>query len=530
MKKIQILLICSGLILSFWAGLAYASDDLAEEIILYVGQIKIFSVNMPTRIVIGKPEFADVTAATEKEITVTAKSRGTTTFVVWDNFGEQHFNIRVFSEDMREAKNRIDSLIKELNLPKVYTKAVDSENKILLLGEVKNAQERNSIFTALGPLKNKVVDLTKTKEEEAVIDIDVQVLELNRDATNALGFSWPGSVTLTDVGSPRSNATKLKDIFQISKFTRSALNLTLDALVQEGKARLLSRPRLVCQSGKEAELLVGGEKPILTTQSVSGGGTGTQVEYKEFGIKLKIKPTVNEEKRIKLGLKIEVSEVGDAVILGSAAEPTALAYPLSKRNVNTELALNDGQTLAIGGLRKQKTGEDIRKTPIMGDIPILGLFFRQKRTKIGGGSGARGDSELFITLTPTIVAGKEEPVSEKKVVKPEAAAAASVVKKEEKPADPLQNYISIIKKRITDNLSYPSLAKEAGFQGTVKLNLHLSWRGEPLDVVIKESSGYKILDENALSTAKGVVSYPPFPPSMDQKELWIEIPIAYRLD
>lgn len=515
--------------MSFWPGLDYASNELAEDIVLYTGQIKTFSVSMPTRIVIGKPEIADVTSASEKEITITAKSPGTTTFVVWDNFGEQNFNIRVFSENMQEAKERIDSLIKELHLPKVYTKAVDSENKVLLLGEVRNAKEREMIFTALGPLKAKAVDLLKIKEEETIIDIDVQVLELNRDATNTLGFSWPGSVTLTDAGSPVSTATKLKDIFQISNYTRSALNITLDALVQEGKARVLSRPRLVCQSGKEAELLVGGEKPILTTQTVSGGGTGTQVEYKEFGIKLKIKPSVEADKRIKLGLGIEVSEVGTAVVLGLATQPTALAYPLSKRNVNTELALNDGQTLAIGGLRKQKTEEDIRKTPFMGDIPIIGLFFRKKTTKIGSGTGERGDSELFITLTPTIIAPKEE-APEKKVEKPEPVAVSSAVKKEEKPVDPLQSYANIIKKRVMDNLTYPGLAKEAGFQGTVKLNLRLSWRGEPLEVVVKESSGYKILDENALATAKGIVSYPPFPPSMDQKELWIEIPITYRLD
>jgi pilus assembly protein CpaC len=527
MKKISIAVFC--LTLSLITGLLSA-EDTAENIVLYTGQVKIFPVNMPTRIVIGKPEIVDVAAATEKEITLTAKAAGTTTFVVWDNFGEQDFNITVYSEDMRQTKQRVDSLIKELNLPKVYTKAVDSENKVLLLGEIKNSQERESIFTALGPLKDKIVDLTKIKEEEAIIDIDVQVLELNRDATDTLGFSWPSSVTLTDADTATSAATRLKDIFRITNYTRSALNLTLDALVQEGKARVLSRPRLVCQSGKEAELLVGGEKPILTTQSVSGGGTGTQVEYKEFGIKLKIKPIVEGEKRIKLGLNIEVSEVGAAVMLGLSTAPSALAYPLSKRNVNTELALNDGQTLAIGGLRKQKTEEDIRKTPFMGDIPILGLFFRKKTTKIGGGQGERGDTDLFITLTPTIITSKEESTSEKKAVKPEAAATASLVKKEEKPTDPLENYINIVKKRITDKLTYPSLAREAGFQGTVKLNLHLSWRGEPLNVAVKESSGYKILDEDALSTAKGIVSYPPFPPSMDQKELWIEIPIIYRLD
>ncbi len=520
---------CVGFILSFWGTCTYSADDeLTEQVALYVGQIKSFSTDMPRRVLIGKPEIADVVSVTDAEITVSAKSPGATTFAFWDNFGEQHFNIQVFSEDMSQVKKRIDELIKDLNLPGVYTKAIDSESKVLLLGEIKNAREREMIFSALTPLKDKIVDLMKIKEEEAIIDIDAQVLELDRDATSKLGLSWPGSVTLTDVDIATTTGVKISNIFQITNFTRAGLNMTLDALVQEGKARVLSRPRLVCQSGKEAELLVGGEVPILTTQLVVGGA-GTQVEYKAFGIKLKIKPTVEEGKRIKLGLNIEVSEVGDAVILGSATAPTALAYPLSKRNVDTELALNDGQTLAIGGLRKQKAEEDIRKTPVLGDIPILGIFFRQKVTKVGGGTTKRGDTELFVTLTPTIVLTKEEPPAQKPEVKiqpvpPETNVAKAISQ------DPLQTYINIVKKRIMDNLTYPSLAREAGFQGTVKLNLRLSWRGEPLEVTVKQSSGYKILDENALSTAKGISSYPPFPPSMDQKELKIEIPIAYRLN
>jgi len=360
-KKKYIAVFC---IVSVIASFAYAKNineaARAEEVILYIGEIRTFSANVPRRIAIGKPDIADVTEATNSEITVAAKSVGTTTFVYWDNFGEQDFSIRVLSEDVHSVKQRADRLIKELNLPKVYTKAADAEEKVLLLGEVKTAQDRERIFTALGSLKDKVVDLIKIKEEEAVVDIEVQILELNRDATNTLGFSWPSSITLTDTSGPTTTAvTGLDRVFHVSDFKRTAFNVTLDALIQEGKARILSRPRLACQSGKEAELLVGGEKPILNTQVVGVGVTGTGVEYKEYGIKLKIKPTVFEDKRIKLALHIEVSEVEAPVTIGGT-NTTALAYPLKKRNASTELFLNDGQTMAIGGLIKQKSEEDIR--------------------------------------------------------------------------------------------------------------------------------------------------------------------------
>jgi len=528
MRKIFILVLLLGSMCAVSVATSLrAEEQAAEEVRLYVGEIKTFPVDGPLRIVVGIPEVADVTLVTENEISVSAKAAGVTTFVFWDSLGEQDFRIRVFTEDMREAKMRVDSLIKELNLPKVHTKAMDSEEKVLLLGEVKTAQERESILTALGTLKEKVVDLLKVEEEEAIVDIDVQVLELDKDATHTLGFTWPGSIALTDTGSQLTGGgaavTGLTNVFHVSDFTRSAFNVTLDALVQEGKARILSRPRVACQSGKEAQLMVGGEKPIMTTSVVSGGGTSTEVSYKEFGIKLKIKPVVTPEKRIKLGLSVEVSDVGAAETLGDPLAPSAKAYPLSKRNVYTELALNDGQTLAIGGLRKQKHDEDVRKTLILGDVPVLGALFRHKTVKDGGGSGERGDTELFITLTPTLVGAKD--AGQQKL-----AMSLSDRVKAEVVTDPLQNYTGIIKKRIMDKLVYPAPAKESGFQGMVRLNLHLSYVGQLLDVAVTSSSGYKILDDNAVAVTKSIASYPPFPPSLNQKELWIEVPIVYSLD
>ena len=119
MKKITILVLgMCFLSLGLTKGIVYsAEEDVFEELVMYKGQAKTFPANIPKRIIIGKPEVADVSAATESEITVIAKAQGVTTFVFWDSFGEQDFKIRVFSEDMRETKLRIDSLIKELNFP-----------------------------------------------------------------------------------------------------------------------------------------------------------------------------------------------------------------------------------------------------------------------------------------------------------------------------------------------------------------------------------------------------------------------------
>jgi len=558
MKKALILFLSLSLLLVTKGSVCSESPDAAEEIILYSGQMKTVSASSPQRIVIGKPEVADVTAATETEITIAAKSPGTTTFIFWDSLGEWAFRVRVFAEDMSETKLRVDNLLKELNAPGVYTKAVDSEAKVWLMGEVKTSQERERVFTALGALKDKIIDLIKIREEEAVVDIDMEVLEVSKDATSTLGFTWPGSITLAESGSPgigtsaptqvgltqtvaagAAIGTKFSTLFKVLNLSRAAFQWSLDALVQQGKATVLSRPRLACQSGKEAELMVGGEKPIITTEvAASSGASGTSVSYKEFGIKLKIKPTVNEEGRIKLGLNMEVSDIGTAETIGSTTQTTARAYPLTKRSASTELFLDNGQTLAIGGLIKQKSEEDLRKMPWLGDVPVLGLFFKKKTTTAGGGQGERGDTELFITITPTIVKRekKEAAKDEEKIKPPQIKQAGTVpavepeVEKKAEPDDPVARYARIIQKRISENIKYPKKAEDSGFKGTVTLSLLLSYRGQLLDAKIKKSSGYQVLDDYTLSVAKEIASYPPFPPSIKSEELWLDMSILYKLD
>ncbi|MFA5144919.1 MAG: TonB family protein [Candidatus Omnitrophota bacterium] len=511
----------------------YALDESGGEIKLVVGEVTIMPVNNPTRIVIGNPDIADVSDVAKNEMTIVPKAPGTTNMVLWDNFGEQSYEVRVIAENMDAVKRRIDILIGRLNLPQVYTQIAEDEGKVLLLGRVKAPADRERIATALGPLKDKTTDLIVVKEEEAVVNIDVQVLELSKDATSTLGFTWPGAITLTDVSAATTTATTgLEKVFRVSQFTRTAFNVTLDALVQEGKVNILSRPRLSCQSGKEAELLVGGEKPIFTTTvAATTGASGTSIEYKEYGIKLKIKPTVTDDKKVKLALNVEVSEVGTVDTIGttSTGEVTAKAYPLTKRNASTELLLNDGQTMAIGGLMKQKTEEAVRKTAWAGDLPIVGALFRQKTTKVGGGIGERGNTELFITLTPTVSSEEKKAPEVKKEITPKiSSSGASDISGN--TLGPKALYATIIQKRILENMIYPSLAKEAGFQGELKLSLLLSYRGELLEARLKESSGYKILDDQAVNVAKGIATYPPFPSSIEQKELWIDVPIAYQLD
>lgn len=530
MKKnlLIIFLAVSSMFFLFKQDFIFSETIQEEDLSLYLGTNQTITVSNPKRIAIGNPAIIDVGQVTKKELTIVPKAAGTTTLVLWDNFGEQSYTVKVFPVDMGTIKLRIDNVLDKLALSGLTTRAEDAEGKVFLIGKLDNAQERDRINLALGALKTYITDLTTVTEDQSVIEIDVQVLELNKGVSDTLGFTWPESIQISDVV-PGATSSWAK-LFKLGDMTRSAAyTLKLDMLVKEGKARVLSRPKLICLSGKEAKLLVGGEVPIIAASVTGGGTTGTTatpgtVQYKEYGIKLNIKPTVKPNDRIYVNLEVEVSEVGTAV-----TTTYALAYPFIKRSANTELYLDNGQTMAIGGLIKQKTEEELRKLPWLADVPVLGLFFRQKTFTQGGGSATRNDSELFITLTPRIISNSMSDTKNKSEIKVKPS--SSVPQINETSFDPVTKYSNIVQQRILEKINYPSSAKEAGFQGTVKLSLKLSYKGELLDSKLKSSSGYKVLDDNALSTVKDISpDYPPFPPAIISPELWIDVPINYQLD
>jgi TonB family protein len=271
-----------------------------------------------------------------------------------------------------------------------------------------------------------------------------------------------------------------------------------------------------------------------------------------------------DDKKIKLSLKVDVSDIETAETLGGgSAGVTARAYPLLKRTTSTQLYLNDGQTLAISGLIKQKTEEDLTKFPWLGDVPVLGIFFRNRSTKTGGGGGERGDTELVIMITPSLILDKKQvketakeekeavkeniPVKElpkkeraKKISKEKVIKEFEAVPEDTKVAlaklespdlkkEALIAYVQEIAGYIADRIDYPWAARQGKIEGTLRLSLRISDAGEILDINISESSGSSVLDENALRIAKQISPYPSFPRGITEKYLWIQVPIVYNL-
>lgn len=160
---------------------------------------------------------------------------------------------------------------------------------------------------------------------------------------------------------------------------------------------LLASPRLLTHNNKQADISVGRIVPFATGVKYDINGQPiVNFDYREVGLNLKLTPHISQGQNVRLEVHQDLQEVVDYIKTGSGA--TAVTVPVvSKREVNSEVSLGDGQTLIIGGLVQRNTLQTIRKVPILGDIPLIGdLLFSQKDRTVS-------KTTLFVFLTPHIV-------------------------------------------------------------------------------------------------------------------------------
>jgi pilus assembly protein CpaC len=540
-NKINAILVCI-LVASFicLGANAEISDYLnlssqGQGIVVIIGETATLNVNNPKQVKIGNPTLLDVASAGKKELLLSGLEEGETVLTVVDDFGKRDYAVKIYKEDLAKLKERVDILLEASGFDTLQTRIGDREKKIFVIGSLPLSKQA-SFDSRLGPVKEKIVSLVDFYEDIPSVEIDVEVLEVEKTEMDTLGLSWNKSLTF-------SEGTTVPDRFRFDNLLNPAKTLkimsdwrtetfdaTLNFLKQNNKARTLSRPKLVCLSGKEAKLLVGGERPIIksssTTASTSGGSTtGYEVEYKDYGIDLTIKPIVKDNDKIQVALNTEITEVDTTqsqTVGGGVSTPG-----FKKRTAETELTVLDGQTVFMAGLIKNKNTDDRDSISGLGSIPIIGALFRNKDFE-------NVDTEIVITLTTKILKNKTD-----KQEKTASIANLNIDKGINNVGpqpvslaadDPAFDYSSLIQNIINSNIEYPQELKNQGAEGTVKLSLHLLPTGELLGAVIMQSSGNKPLDEAADRTVKKLAPFPAFPSELKLKELWLDIPIVYKAE
>ncbi|MCK9614608.1 MAG: TonB family protein [Candidatus Omnitrophica bacterium] len=503
-------------------------EPLAEdEYTLVSGEAMAIAVSFPQRVSMRDPETADITKVSDKEIVIVAKKPGETTLTIWNKDGEKTYYITVYSQDLDRVLMRLEKLIRrDLKISNVVLKKNEATGKIIIAGDITSI-EKEQIDKVVESFKDRVDNILTVKKETKMVEIEARILELNKSDLDRLGVKWQEYIQIRQEPyvAPAASATGVSTTLNIQKpwtaawgmgsWSRDALTARIDMLVRDGKGKELSRPKLLCLSGEEAKLSVGGEVPYLSGSTTGSAGTSVSVSYKEYGVILKIRPIVSSDnKKIYASMRAEVSalDLVNAITVSGTRVPA-----FTTRIAETVLNLKSGDTIFIAGLIKQKDSESIDKLPALGNLPVIGALFRSKEFQ-------NSQTELVISLTPKVIPldDKEEipevkEVSEKKNLE----LYTGII------PNNLQNYVLDVQDEIANNISYPPSLMQTGWEGMVVLKLNINQTGDIKDVKITKSSGHRIFDTDAVKLVRSL-TFPPFPPDSDIRELNIDVPIVYR--
>jgi len=182
-------------------------------------------------------------------------------------------------------------------------------------------------------------------------------------------------------------------------FNGGNAQIALNALSSVTDVNVVSSPSLLVLDNREAELRVGDQVPVATQSAVDSTDANApivnSIEFRDTGVILKIRPRVSDAGRVIMDIEQEVSDVAQTTSSGIDS-PT-----ISQRRIKTSVAVDSGQTLALGGLIQESTSLVKTKVPLLGDVPLLGEFFRSKGDDLGR-------SELLILITPRVIRDANE--------------------------------------------------------------------------------------------------------------------------
>lgn len=395
-----------------------------------------------TRVAIGNPNVADVTLLpnTNNEFLIIGKNIGSTSLLIWRGGVMDEYFISVGANDAGLAAAIQDAIgLPNVKVSVTSTMGEESEFKddngkteggissgvkkrILLEGRVRDQIEHDralkiaSLYT--GDKRQKperrgidddgfeydtayrvnagyenVIDLL-TIEAPTQIRIEAQIVEISATDGDKLGFTY---------GNPMENATIGEEnafyagesfagnhgtgIWLVDSFAK--INGRLELMMKKGKAKLLSRPSISTMSGSKAKIHIGGEIPYPK----SNKNGEVSYDWKEYGIRLNIDPTVAEDESVTATVHAEVSTLDyDHQITYNGSYIPAIR----SRNAHSLVHIDPGKTMVIGGLLSSDDAKVVKKVPIISSIPIIGEFFKHH-------SNDNEKRELIILLTPRLV-------------------------------------------------------------------------------------------------------------------------------
>ncbi|OZB16002.1 MAG: hypothetical protein B7X53_09965 [Hyphomonas sp. 34-62-18] len=338
-------------------------------------------------IVVADPEIAEAMPTSNRSFFVRGKQPGGTTVLIYDETGAIAELIEV------EVKLGLDELRGDLRrlLPGEIIDVYAVHDGVYLDGKVTTAAAAEmALQLAERHVPGGVANGLSVGQSQQVM-LEVRFLEASRNAVREIGFGNTINANDVVVGTESGTVSGLleKTLAVFTNVGGENIDIRLRALEEKGVIRTLAEPNLVALSGDTASFLAGGEFPI----PVASRDNEVTVEFKKFGVSLDFTPTVLGDGLVNLRVRPEVS----ALDRGNGIRASNIDIPgISVRRADTTVELHDGQAFAIAGLLQNNYSNDVRQTPWIGNVPVLGALFSSKRYQ-------RNETELVIIVTPRLV-------------------------------------------------------------------------------------------------------------------------------
>lgn len=339
------------------------------------------------KIVSAEPAIADAQPITDRSLYLVGRAFGTTTVNLFSASGAPVGLLAV------EVGADIDDISRSIRaaVPSSNVKVSSVNGRIRLAGTVTDAYSMEKVLEIVAQYGSPAIINTITLVGGQQVNLEVRILEAQRDAGRELGIQWGGSVggvsaAIGGTETPAAGAASFSSFITsvISGATGFSLSATINALEAKRLVRTLAEPNLTTLSGVKASFLAGGQVPVRL-RDADGNAI---IEYRDFGVKLVFTPIVLDGDRIQIHLTPEVSGISG---LTTGGDPV-----FNTRTLDATVELRDGQSFSVAGLLQNETMLSQNQLPWIGDIPILGSLFKSSSFK-------KHDTELVVIVTPRLV-------------------------------------------------------------------------------------------------------------------------------
>ncbi len=407
-----------------------------QHVVITLGK----SVTLPvprafTSAVVGSPDIADALPMTDRTLYIQAKKVGTTNVSIFD---ESMRLIKVVDVEVALDTGNIQSKIRA-STGSAGIHVSNDNGQIMLTGTANDAVAADRAYNVAKTWAGNgtVVNAMSIASPQQVM-LKVRFLEVSRDAGRELGINWAainrsgtrgvttglGGLTTSppQIGGTNAGAVTCapsgicppngSGIFQtigtlvgsnvgspfgvlLAEIVNKGIQIDslITALETKGLLQRLAEPNLVALSGDTASFQAGGQFPVPIAVTSGVGVATPTIEFKDFGVLLRFRPTVLNSGIINLSISPEVSELDftNAVTISGTTIPS-----ITLRKATTTVELRDGQSFAIAGLLQADNARNISQLPWLGSVPVLGALFRSSAYQ-------KAETDLVIIVTPSFV-------------------------------------------------------------------------------------------------------------------------------